>query len=227
MTVREKLDFSSHCQGIGSRAEIMAEVIRKEREAKLVPDPDVDTYMKALNMEQPYSKDEIDDVRRRWTECLLEGVLENCFCTSASNRARRIDRQSLKTLFGHTGTHDVSGLHLEELDEIRNDAYENAKIYKRKVKLQHDKKLITKYFKADMQVWLYNSCLHLFPRNLKSRWSVPFLIEDVMLYGVVKLFNEKTQEHSQVKGHRVKAYFQVSKQTQDMESDIFEDPPIT
>ncbi|KAL6531484.1 drug-responsive transcription factor pdr3 [Orobanche minor] len=51
MTVRETLDFSSHCQGIGSRAEIMAEVIKKEREAKLVPDPDVDTYMKAISVE--------------------------------------------------------------------------------------------------------------------------------------------------------------------------------
>ncbi|KAL3651415.1 drug-responsive transcription factor pdr3 [Castilleja foliolosa] len=51
MTVRETLDFSSHCQGIGSRAETMAELIRKEREAKLVPDPDVDTYMKAISVE--------------------------------------------------------------------------------------------------------------------------------------------------------------------------------
>ncbi|KAL6560638.1 drug-responsive transcription factor pdr3 [Orobanche gracilis] len=51
MTVRETLDFSSHCQGIGSRAEIMAEVIKKEREAKLVPDPDLDTYMKAISVE--------------------------------------------------------------------------------------------------------------------------------------------------------------------------------
>ncbi|GFP87969.1 pleiotropic drug resistance protein 3 [Phtheirospermum japonicum] len=50
MTVRETLDFSSHCQGIGSRAEIMAEVIRKEREAKLVPDPDLDTYMKFYSL---------------------------------------------------------------------------------------------------------------------------------------------------------------------------------
>ncbi|KAL0412871.1 UNVERIFIED_CONTAM: Pleiotropic drug resistance protein 3 [Sesamum radiatum] len=46
MTVRETLDFSAHCQGIGSRAEIMAEVSRREKESKIVPDPDVDTYMK-------------------------------------------------------------------------------------------------------------------------------------------------------------------------------------
>ncbi|PIM99606.1 Pleiotropic drug resistance proteins (PDR1-15), ABC superfamily [Handroanthus impetiginosus] len=48
ITVRETLDFSSHCQGIGSKAEIMAEVTRREKEAKIIPDPDVDTYMKML-----------------------------------------------------------------------------------------------------------------------------------------------------------------------------------
>ncbi|KAH6772588.1 pleiotropic drug resistance 9, partial [Perilla frutescens var. hirtella] len=51
MTVRETLDFSARCQGIGSRAEIMAEVSRREKEDKIVPDPDVDTYMKAISVE--------------------------------------------------------------------------------------------------------------------------------------------------------------------------------
>ncbi|GFP80385.1 pleiotropic drug resistance protein 3 [Phtheirospermum japonicum] len=51
MTVRETIDFSSECQGVGSRAEIMAEVTRREKEAKIVPDPDIDTYMKAISVE--------------------------------------------------------------------------------------------------------------------------------------------------------------------------------
>ncbi|XP_051146776.1 pleiotropic drug resistance protein 3-like [Andrographis paniculata] len=51
MTVRETLDFSSRCQGIGSRAEIMTEVTRREKDAKIVPDPDIDTYMKAISVE--------------------------------------------------------------------------------------------------------------------------------------------------------------------------------
>ncbi|PON68433.1 ABC transporter-like [Parasponia andersonii] len=50
MTVRETLDFSAHCQGVGSRAEIMKEVSRKEKEAGIVPDPDVDYYMKAVSV---------------------------------------------------------------------------------------------------------------------------------------------------------------------------------
>ncbi|KAH7833592.1 hypothetical protein Vadar_007950 [Vaccinium darrowii] len=51
MTVREALDFSACCQGVGSRAEIMVEVSRREKQAGVVPDPDVDTYMKAISVE--------------------------------------------------------------------------------------------------------------------------------------------------------------------------------
>ncbi|XP_047046682.1 ABC transporter G family member 41-like [Lolium rigidum] len=51
MTVRETLDFSARFQGVGSRAEIMKEVIRREKEAGITPDPDIDTYMKAISVE--------------------------------------------------------------------------------------------------------------------------------------------------------------------------------
>ncbi|KAJ0079524.1 hypothetical protein Patl1_23908 [Pistacia atlantica] len=51
MTVRETLDFSAQCQGIGSRADIMMEVSKREKEAGIVPDPDIDTYMKAISVE--------------------------------------------------------------------------------------------------------------------------------------------------------------------------------
>ncbi|KAH7835973.1 hypothetical protein Vadar_031613 [Vaccinium darrowii] len=51
MTVRETLDFSARCQGVGTRAEIMVDVIRREKHAQVVPDPDIDTYMKAICIE--------------------------------------------------------------------------------------------------------------------------------------------------------------------------------
>ncbi|XP_058191654.1 pleiotropic drug resistance protein 3-like isoform X2 [Rhododendron vialii] len=51
MTVRETLDFSARCQGVGSRSEIMNEVSRREKQAGVFPDPDVDTYMKAISAE--------------------------------------------------------------------------------------------------------------------------------------------------------------------------------
>ncbi|KAI3676032.1 hypothetical protein L1987_85628 [Smallanthus sonchifolius] len=51
MTVRETLDFSSRCQGTRSRAEIMMEVNRREKEGGIIPDPDIDTFMKAISIE--------------------------------------------------------------------------------------------------------------------------------------------------------------------------------
>ncbi|KAM0064290.1 putative ABC transporter, AAA+ ATPase domain, ABC-2 type transporter [Helianthus debilis subsp. tardiflorus] len=51
MTVRETLDFSSRCQGTGSRAEIMMEVNRREKEGGIIPDPDADIFMKAISIE--------------------------------------------------------------------------------------------------------------------------------------------------------------------------------
>ncbi|RWR95173.1 pleiotropic drug resistance protein 3-like protein isoform X1 [Cinnamomum micranthum f. kanehirae] len=51
MTVRETLDFSARCQGVGSRYEIMMEVSRREKEVGIVPESDIDTYMKATSIE--------------------------------------------------------------------------------------------------------------------------------------------------------------------------------
>ncbi|KAG4942321.1 hypothetical protein JHK85_046967 [Glycine max] len=45
MTVRETLDFSARCQGVGSRSSS-----RKEKEGGIVPDPDLDAYMKATSI---------------------------------------------------------------------------------------------------------------------------------------------------------------------------------
>ncbi|KAK9282226.1 hypothetical protein L1049_005140 [Liquidambar formosana] len=51
MTVRETLNLSARCQGIGSRAEIMMEVRRREKQAGIIPEPDIDTFMKAISIE--------------------------------------------------------------------------------------------------------------------------------------------------------------------------------
>ncbi|KAH9676829.1 ABC transporter G family member 37 [Citrus sinensis] len=51
MTVRETVDFSARCQGVGSREEIMMELSRREKEAGIIPDPDIDTYMKILGLD--------------------------------------------------------------------------------------------------------------------------------------------------------------------------------
>ena len=59
-------------------------------------------------------------------------------------------------------------LQLSELDEFRNEAYENAGIYKEKTKAWHDKRILRKHFTPGQQILLFNSRLRLFPRKLKS-----------------------------------------------------------
>ncbi|MCD7463337.1 transcription factor [Datura stramonium] len=51
MTVRETLEFSARCQGVGSRYEMLVELSRREKAAKIKPDPDIDIFMKALAAE--------------------------------------------------------------------------------------------------------------------------------------------------------------------------------
>ena len=57
---------------------------------------------------------------------------------------------------------------LQELEEIRNDAFDNSFIYKEKSKLLHDKLISRKQFFIGQQVLLYNTRLHLFPGKLRS-----------------------------------------------------------
>ncbi|XWS19045.1 hypothetical protein CRYUN_Cryun32bG0097300 [Craigia yunnanensis] len=51
MTVRETLAFSARCQGVGTRYEMLAELSRREKQANIKPDPDIDFFMKAVATE--------------------------------------------------------------------------------------------------------------------------------------------------------------------------------
>lgn len=83
---------------------------------------------------------------------------------------------------------------MNDLDELRLDAYENSKIYKEKTKAFHDKKIISRDFKVDDQVLLFNSRLRFFPGKLNSRWSGPFKIKEVRPYGAFVLRNKNGGE---------------------------------
>ncbi|XP_060962150.1 uncharacterized protein LOC133032282 [Cannabis sativa] len=70
-------------------------------------------------------------------------------------------------------------LQLNELEELRNDAYDCAKSYKERTKLYHDKNILRKDFSTGQKVLLYNSRLHLFPGKLRSKWTGPFTVRTV------------------------------------------------
>ncbi|RDY12234.1 gag-pol, partial [Mucuna pruriens] len=74
--------------------------------------------------------------------------------------------------------YDQAGEHrkfqLQELDELRLEAYENARIYKQKVKKFHDQKILRKDLHIGQKVLLFNSRLKLIAGKLRSRWDGPF-----------------------------------------------------
>ncbi|XP_050281946.1 pleiotropic drug resistance protein 2-like isoform X4 [Quercus robur] len=50
MTVRETLDFSGRCLGVGTRYDLLTELSRREKEVGIKPDPEIDAFMKATAM---------------------------------------------------------------------------------------------------------------------------------------------------------------------------------
>ena len=65
-------------------------------------------------------------------------------------------------------------LDLNELEELRNDAYFNSKIAKEKLKKLHDQIIARKNFNQGDQVLLYDSKLHLFfgQAQIKMDWTI-------------------------------------------------------
>ncbi|XP_047176213.1 uncharacterized protein LOC124843498 [Vigna umbellata] len=96
-----------------------------------------------------------------------------------------------------------------ELEEIWLQAYDSSKNYKEKVKFYHHKKLVKKVLNPGQQVLMFNSRLKLFPGKLKSKWSGPFMIKNVLPHGAVELtdpVSEDPQRSWVVNGQRLKHY---------------------
>ncbi|KAM1476261.1 hypothetical protein ACFX1S_038130 [Malus domestica] len=106
---------------------------------------------------------------------------------------------------------DAVGVHrklqLNELDEIRYEAYENARIYKEMTKAFHDKIIRGKSFSIGQKVLLFNSRLWLFLGKLCSKWVGPFVITNVFVHGAVQIQSMKTGQEFKVNGHRLKPYY--------------------
>ena len=101
-------------------------------------------------------------------------------------------------------------LQMNDLEELRNEAYDNAIIYKDKTKKWHDLKILRKEFKIGEQVLLYNSKLKLFPRKLKSRWSGPYIVVASIPFGGMTLKTDSGSEFK-VNGQRLKHYLKEKK----------------
>nr|GEZ55783.1 reverse transcriptase domain-containing protein [Tanacetum cinerariifolium] len=96
-------------------------------------------------------------------------------------------------------------IQLNELSELRDQAYENSLIYKERTKKLHDAKIKNRIFNVGDQVLLFNSRLKIFSGKLKSRWSGPFTISKIYPYETAKLTHSDGCNFK-VKCHRLKHY---------------------
>ncbi|GKB25889.1 hypothetical protein Tco_0865290 [Tanacetum coccineum] len=76
---------------------------------------------------------------------------------------------------------------MNELNELRDQAYENSLIYKEKTKRIHESKIKNRVFNVGDRVLLFNSRLNIFSGKLKTCWTRPFTIAQVFPYGTVKI----------------------------------------
>nr|GEX82859.1 DNA-directed DNA polymerase [Tanacetum cinerariifolium] len=105
--------------------------------------------------------------------------------------------------FDPTAVGDHQKIQLNELNEIRDQAYENSLIYKEKTKKIHDSKIKNRFFIVGDRVLLFNLRLKIFSGKLKTSWSGPFTIAKVFPYGTVEL-SQANRPSFKVNDHRIK-----------------------
>ena len=102
--------------------------------------------------------------------------------------------------------HEKRLFDISSLDAWRTQAYENAKLFKEKVKRWHDKRIQKRGFNVGDYVLLFNSRLRFFAGKLLSKWQGPYIIEEVYRSGAIKNNNVEGINPKVVKGQRVKHY---------------------
>ncbi|XP_043804433.1 uncharacterized protein LOC122721303 [Manihot esculenta] len=95
-------------------------------------------------------------------------------------------------------------LQLQELEEIRNDAYDNSRIYKARTKALHDQLISRKQFLVGQKILLYDSRLKLFP----------------------EIRSMDTTKSFKVNGHRLKHFYENFEPQQVEEVNLSDFPPF-
>nr|GEZ57730.1 reverse transcriptase domain-containing protein [Tanacetum cinerariifolium] len=114
--------------------------------------------------------------------------------------ALKWDNFDLKTAGDHRK------VQINELNELRDQAYENYLIYKEKTKKINYAKIKNREFHVGDRVLLFNSRLKIFLGKLKSCWFGPFTFAESFSYDIVEL-SQPDGPNFKVNGHRIKHYY--------------------
>ena len=97
-------------------------------------------------------------------------------------------------------------LQVQELQELRQDVYENATIHKEKMEAFHDRHIQRRSFQVNDKVWFYNSHLKLFLGKLRSRWDGPYVVLELFNGRSVLISDIKSGQKFKVNGDCLKPY---------------------
>lgn len=97
-------------------------------------------------------------------------------------------------------------LQIQELKEMRLDAFENSTIYKEKTKLIYDQMVVGKEFHVCDLALLYQTRFIHKIAKLKSKWEGPFLVIKVFPYRVLQLLHKPSLSTLQFNRHLCKLF---------------------
>nr|CAD39770.3 OSJNBa0060B20.4 [Oryza sativa Japonica Group]CAD40083.1 OSJNBa0085C10.35 [Oryza sativa Japonica Group] len=110
-------------------------------------------------------------------------------------------------------------IQIAELEEWREKASHNAKIYKERTKRWHDKRIKIKKFKPLDKVRIFNSRVKLFGHGkLHSKWEGPFDVIDTSSHGAITLRDDSVNIFK-VNDQRLKIFLEPN-ETLDEEVDV-------
>nr|GEV57969.1 reverse transcriptase domain-containing protein [Tanacetum cinerariifolium] len=144
----------------------------------------------------------------------LKRILERTVGENRASLSYKIDdplwafRTAFKTPIGCTPYKlvYVKKVQMNDLNELRDQAYENSFIYKDKTKKIHDSKIKNHVFNIGDRVLLFISRLKIFSGKLKARWTRPFTVAQFFPSGTVEL-SQIDGLNFKVNSHRLKHYF--------------------
>ena len=111
---------------------------------------------------------------------------------------------------------ELRKLQISELEEIRNEAYNNAWITKSRTKIFHDQLINKNFFAPGRKVMLYHSRLHIFTGKLKSHWLGPFTVHTISPHGAIIIVDLKSGEKMKVNGQRLKPFLTTESQDENV-----------
>jgi hypothetical protein len=113
--------------------------------------------------------------------------------------------------FDLTKASSLRKLQLNELEELRNDAYDCARLYKARMKKVHDQNILRRSFEPGQNIASVS----------RSQWTSPFIFRSVFSYGTIEIEDPKNDSTFKVNGQRLKPFLEL--QSPEIEMTLLED----